>query len=74
MTQLHYLFTDGCGGVTHCHVVAWPTATPPHPFADFLHSGSANRHILECGDPGWGLWAQIRTQARFSYNAPNRQV
>jgi len=19
MTQLHYLFTDGCGGVAHCH-------------------------------------------------------
>ena len=19
MTQLHYLFTDGCGGVVHCH-------------------------------------------------------
>jgi len=19
MTQLHYLFTDGCGGAAHCH-------------------------------------------------------
>ena len=33
----------------------------------FWGSDSVNRHILGC-DP------QIRTQARFVYNAPNRQV
>jgi len=27
----------------------------PHPFVDFLHSDSANGHILGCEDPGVGL-------------------
>jgi len=31
-----------------------PRLPRPHPFVDFLHSDSATRHILGCGDPGMG--------------------
>jgi len=66
---MHYLFTDGCGGVAHwhaCHahirllifcVVTQQTAT-----------------FWGVGTHGWGLWPQVRTLARFLYSAPNRQV
>jgi len=44
MTQLHYLFTDGCGGVAHCH------AYHAHVLLlIFLHSDSANRTFLGVG-------------------------
>jgi len=46
MTQLHYLFTDECGGVAHYHAHMH--------LLIFLRSDSANRHILGCGDPGVG--------------------
>jgi len=46
MTQLHYLFTDVCGGMAHCH------ACHTHiRLLIFLRSDSANRHILGCGHP-----------------------
>jgi len=48
-TQLHYLFTDGCGGVANCH-----TCHAHIRFVDFLRSDSANRHIFGCGDPWVG--------------------
>jgi len=46
MTQVHYLFTDDCGGVAHCH-------THIHVLI-FFRSDSANGHILGYGDPGVG--------------------
>jgi len=49
MTQLHYLLTDGWGGVAHCH------ACRVHiHLLIFLRSDSANCHILGCRDPGVG--------------------
>ena len=44
--QLHYLFTDGCGGVAHCHANIR--------LLIFCISDSANHHILGRGDPGVG--------------------
>jgi len=48
----------------NCILVYWrmcwrgplPRLPRPHPFVDVLRSDSANRHILECGDRGVGLW------------------
>jgi len=48
MAQLHYLFTDGCGGVAHCY------ACHAHIRLFFLHSDSAKCHNVGCGDPGVG--------------------
>jgi len=66
MTQLRYSFTDGCGGVAHCHAYIH--------LLMFLHSDSANRHILGCEARGGAYDPQIRTRARFLYNAPSRQI
>jgi len=62
-TQLHYLFTDGCGGMAHCH------AHIHFIFAQWLSRPPHFRGIQELG-----LWPQIQTLVRFVYNAPNRQV
>jgi len=43
------------GGRHNCVTyLLMPSLPCPHPFVDFLHSDSANRHILGCGDPGMG--------------------
>jgi len=66
MTQLHYSFTDGCGGVAHCH------ACNAHVFVDFC---VVTQQTAIFWDPGVGpMSPKIRTRARFLYNVPNCQV
>ena len=57
--------------------VAWPIAMPATPTSVCwccAYSDSATTTFWGIGAQGWGLWPQIRTRARFLYNAPNHQL
>jgi len=65
------------------HWRMWRGPLPrPHPFVDYLHSNSANRHILGCEDPwvgpmiaifelGWDF-CTMHLIAKFHYPTFNR--
>jgi len=66
MTQLSYLFTDGCGGVAHCHTCH------AHIRLIFCLVTQQTATFWGVGTEGGAYDPQIRTRARFLYNAPNR--
>jgi len=57
-------------------VEAWPLPclSRPHPFVDFFVVTQRISTFWGVETQGWGYGPQIRTSARFLYNAPNRQV